>query len=35
MNLLTDPTDDVPDGGWELIKLTRESSSEQKDVREQ
>ena len=22
MNLRTDPTDDVPEGGWELIKLT-------------
>jgi hypothetical protein len=28
MNLLTDQTDDVPEGGWELIKLTRESSRE-------
>ena len=22
MNLLTDPSDDVPEGGWELIKLS-------------
>ncbi|WP_041841492.1 hypothetical protein [Actinoplanes friuliensis] len=26
MNLRTDPTDDVPEGGWELIKLTAPSS---------
>jgi hypothetical protein len=22
MNLLTDPNDDLPEGGWELIELT-------------
>jgi hypothetical protein len=27
MNLLTDPTDDVPEGGWELISLKPSSSS--------
>jgi len=26
MNLRTDPTDDVPEGGWELIKLTPAAS---------
>ena len=23
MNLRTDPTDSVPEGGWELIKMTK------------
>jgi len=27
MNLLTDPNDDLPEGGWELLKLSQVSSS--------
>ena len=27
MNLRTDPTDDIPEGGWELISLTKSCHS--------